>query len=426
MVDDSRVKYTVSIQTVKLGGVQINPEDIYELYFIEDMYSSCITGKLVFNDMYNLMDNGPFTGMEQIIIHWGRESRMAFEIYKVANIQQTSPAQTTAENRITLYLVDLTFSYWTQRKFNRSWGSEENPQWIGTIMSEILTRYINNPGQGFYEDPTPDSKMHFIMPYWSPLQAAKYLNRRAIGGETGKPGYLLFNAISDHSVRVNWCTLEKLLKEKEYEPLEYTLERNRSVKDDVHDMRNVILDWTIQGLDKFAFKKLSGSTLMGYCFENKKLIFKEIKYADTLKNITILGKKTLHKDFSDEHVWYNNTAESDEVIMNNMFYTEFIKNYPNQLILYAVVEGTQDPERYVGMHINVNWPGRIDSETRQLSDLFKGRWMIKGITHMFVNNGSDYIYKQKLSLIKLGYDNIPHDGILAAGLSNIIGEKKNG
>ncbi len=420
--DEGRIKYTVSIQTANLHGVQINPEDIHELYFIEDMYNFCITGKLVFDDMYNLMDHGPFTGMEQIIVHWGRESRIAFEIYKVANVQQTSATQPVAENRITLYLVDLTFSYWTQRKFNRSWGNEENPMWTGTIMSDILRMYINNPDHGFYESPDPDSKMHFIIPYWTPLQAVKYLNKRIIGSETGKPGYLLFNSIIDKSVRVNWCTLEKLLKQRDYEKLEYTFERNRTLKDDIHDMRNVILDWNIQGIDKFAFKKLSGSTLMGYDFLNKKLITQEEKYADVFKNITVLGRKGLHKDFSDEKVWYNITGESCEKTMSNMFYTDFINSYPNQLVLYAVVEGTQDPERYVGMHINVNWPGRIDSETRQLSDLFKGRWMIKGITHMFVNNSKDYIYRQKLSLIKLGYSNIPHKGILNASSTNIIGE----
>lgn len=419
---ESRIKYTVSIQTSNLGGVQINPEDIKELYFMEDIHNFCITGKLVFDDMYNIFDEGPFTGLEQIIVYWGKDSKIAFEIYKVGKIQQVSSAQTVAENRITLFLVDLTFSYWTQRKFNKSWGTEENPKYIGSIVDDILSNFINNPEHAVYESPNGDSKLHFIMTFWTPLQALKYLNKRAVGSETGKSGYLLYNSIDKNHVRVNWCTLEKLLRVTEYEKLEYAFEKDRSVKDDVHDMRNIILDWKIQGLDRFALKKLAGTTMMGFNFNEKNIIHKEVKHSDILKDLTILGTKTLHKDFSDERVWYNATGESNEKIMENMFYTDFVNNYPNQLLLHAVVEGTQDPERYLGMHINLKWPGRSDSSTQNLSGLLKGRWMIKGITHMFVNNSSDYIYKQKLSLIKLGYDSIKHAGIKNAGRSNIIGD----
>jgi hypothetical protein len=48
--------------------IALNNADINQLYFIEDIFKFCLIGTMTFNDRYNLMEYGPFTGNEKIAI----------------------------------------------------------------------------------------------------------------------------------------------------------------------------------------------------------------------------------------------------------------------------------------------------------------------------------------------------------------------
>ena len=41
--------------------IQLDTEDVIDLYFIEDIFKTSITGKLIFYDKYNFLELGPFT-----------------------------------------------------------------------------------------------------------------------------------------------------------------------------------------------------------------------------------------------------------------------------------------------------------------------------------------------------------------------------
>ena len=413
MTTDGRVKYSVTLSIAGKGNYQINPEVIRELYFVENIHNFCITGKIVFDDFYGIMDQAAFVGHEQISISWGDDAKIAFEIYKVDKIEQLNPTQTTSENRISLTLVDLTFAYWTRRRFSKSWGTEESPMNTGSIVIQIMRDFINNPKLGTFEYPTGDSLIHFCMPYWTPKQAVLWLGARSKGGGSGQGGYLLFNSMKeDGSVVVNWCTLSHLVNSGPTDSIPYNIERNETKKDDVHYMRNIILDWDIIGLDRTGFNRLCGSKQLGFDHSEKKLIIEEYKYKDTAPQIEKLGKKGLHKDISDERVWYNLTGDPLPTTRHeNINFGTFAKMYSKQQTFHAVVEGTQDPYRTLGMKIDIKWPQRENSESNALGQMYKGEWMIKGITHMFVNQ-DDYIYRQKLSLTKLGYEDPTHGGLI--------------
>jgi hypothetical protein len=91
--------------------IALNNADINQLYFIEDIFKFCLIGTMTFNDRYNLMEYGPFTGNEKIAIVYAvddkRSRELLFDIWKVGRIQQIGTGiNETSENMITMHFVD--------------------------------------------------------------------------------------------------------------------------------------------------------------------------------------------------------------------------------------------------------------------------------------------------------------------------------
>lgn len=84
------------------GNAIIANEDIYKIFFVEDIFKFSIAGKLIFNDRYNFLEAGPFTGQERIALIYGEgesDRNMVFDIWKVTKISQSGPGiRETSEN----------------------------------------------------------------------------------------------------------------------------------------------------------------------------------------------------------------------------------------------------------------------------------------------------------------------------------------
>jgi len=45
----------------------LEPAHIQQIYFIEDIFSYCMVGKMIFEDRYGIVEYGPLTGNERVI-----------------------------------------------------------------------------------------------------------------------------------------------------------------------------------------------------------------------------------------------------------------------------------------------------------------------------------------------------------------------
>ena len=100
----------------------IQSQQIVECYFIEDIFSNVLRGKLTFYDTEGMHEIAPLTGHEMITLVYGIDEtrEISFHIWRVANVAQVSEVHSTTKNIIELYFVDSSFYNMTMPKYSRS------------------------------------------------------------------------------------------------------------------------------------------------------------------------------------------------------------------------------------------------------------------------------------------------------------------
>lgn len=405
--------FTVMLITEAGNAVLLN-EDIYQLYFVEDIYKFSMVGKIVFNDRYNFVENGPFTGQEKVALIFGRgeaDSNMIFDIWKVGKISQLGPGiRETGENMIEIHFVDPFFSALSLRRYSRSWSDAR----YSDIMRDILNNMVFVRSAGFpLNIETSSNRTDFYIPYWTPKTALGYLSRRAKGQRSGTSGYLIFNntvdGITTNAVSLNYLLLDvdKTLDRKPYRI------QSQHLGDD-----NKILEWWISGLDRSSNQVLRGGYWRGYDFSTKQLLQVGYQYSDASKQNVMLGRKTLYTQMDDLHSSNLMAGDSDVETLSDIAFNDWAKRYNLQFILNIVVEG--DEKRHAGQHIELEWPGIQGAE--RMNDALKGKYMIKSVTHSFWN-GSTYPYRQRLVCIKNAYHNSKSVMLHDSDITNLYTEK---
>jgi hypothetical protein len=99
-------------------------------------------------------------------------------------------------------------------------------------------------------------------------------------------------------------------------------------------------------------KGIAGSTLFGFYSRRKEFLEKEITYKDMLDHHTILGKKTLYEDLSEERSSFTNLHEDSIKKMKTQYENKWHKFYSHQQVMRFEVMGHED--RYCGSMINVH------------------------------------------------------------------------
>ena len=396
--------------------------DIVELYFIEDIFKFCITGKLTFNDRYNIMQYGPFTGNEKIAIIYSvagepkiRKNReLIFDIWKVGNIQQAGPGiREESESLITMHFVDPFYTGFFLRKYSRSWRNEKYSQ----IMKDILNNMVlfKSGGRTFNVEESSNNT-DFIIPYWSPHTAMRWLMRRARGIESGTSGYLCFNN-TNQGFAHNLLTMNYLLSDigRTLDDVPYAFSKS------VVSAENKILEWWISGLDRNSNSVLRGGTWRGYDFSKKKLLDHEHVYSNGADNTIMLGRKTLYNQMDDNSSSNMIVGDGNDDILDSISYNDWAKRYNMQFILNIIVEGNE--KRFAGQQIRIEWPDNVRNigDTIPFNDLLKGKYLIKSVTHSF-NPGGTFPYRQRLVLIKNAYTNIDSEILYKAKQANLFQE----
>jgi len=392
------------ILKLESSNLIIDGSCIIDFYFVEDISSFCLTGKLDFIDKHGIVEYGPLTGNEKIVVVYGEneDRQLVFDIVKIGRMIQANPTNPTSESILTIYFADTTFEYFTRRKYSRSWNGES----ITNISKHILKYWISDPKISQWED--NDTLVNLATPYWTPMEAMMWLSKRGKGKKSGMPGYVYYNS-TENNFSGNWVSLDYLFGKYPYLEVDPYVFETQNIY-----YRNKILDWWISGIDKFSLRSLKGGHRLGYDMSTKTFLDREYGYNTAVSKAMLMGRFSLYTDITDYRSNYVYDAEETTTDIDNIFYSDWLKRYNMQQALNIIVRGYED--RYAGMHINIIWTS--SDKTQVFNKIFKGRWMIKSITHSF-NSRTNIPYRQRLVLLKNAYTDIDHKTLVKATRKNI-------
>lgn len=400
--------FSVALQ-LEAGILTLDNKDIVKIYFIEDIFSFSMVGKIQFFDNIGLMEYGPITGNEKLILAYGEEENweLVFDIFKISRVVQMSGPESGTMNMIEILFVDEMFLSLTQKKYSKSWKDEYISDIVEDIsmnMLEIRLKQIER---------TNEKLPYFYIPYWTASTAINWLIKRASSFVTDTAGYLFYNNIEG----TNFVTLEKLLQQTQILKLSEEDTGEYHFEDINMFMYNKILGWSISGIDNLSLKELKGGHKLGYDFTKKELLEPSFEYSTSIKNFTLLGQKSLFKDVSDNTVDYSLEGENDIKILSNLFHNDFIKRYCMQQCINIMVRGHE--RRYAGAMIEVKWPSAFLKEEHYNKNM-QGLYLIKSITHQFSGRAQPY-YQQKLVCMKPAYNESDYKELVSATKKNLGG-----
>jgi hypothetical protein len=368
-------------------------EDIYEFYFIEDIFKFCMVGKMTFNDRYNIFEYGPFTGNEQVILVYSvgsSDRQIVFDVWKVGRILQAGPGiQETNESIIEISFVDPFYSGLNLRKYSRSWTNQRYTDIMRNILNNMV--FIKQAGTPLNIEESTNST-DFIIPYWTPVTAMRFLMRRAVGQKSGTGGYVCYNN-TKNTFTTNLLSLNYLL-----EDFDRTLDRQLyQIHSTELSYENKILEWWINFLDRNAVPRLRGGFWRGYDFQRKKLLNQSLTYSKASDDTIMLGRRTLFNKMNDLKSSNVITGDNSEELLSNISYNDWAKRYNLQMIVNLVVEGNE--KRFAGQQIEIDWRSH---DFELVREQLKGKYLIKSVTHSFTP-GKTYFYRQRLTCIKNAY-----------------------
>lgn len=382
-------------------------QDIENLYFIEDIFSYSIVGKIQFNDRYGIMEFGPITGNEEIGIEYGVETDIErkFDIFKMSRILPSANSNEHGyRNMLEIIFVDKTFYKLSESYYSVSWKDTR----YSDIVSNISEHALDIDDFEEWEDSNEVADL-FYMPYWNPKQAIDWISERCTGSKSRLPGYLFFK----NSNGSNFITLDSLLSNNDLltvndddEGMYHLSSRNLTAI-------NKILSYQLSGIDNHSKKRLKGEINVGYDFERKKILFEPYSYSKGISNHTLLGKKSLFPDIANDNTNISYMAEADKDTLKNIGYNDWFKRYCMQQTVNIIVKGHE--ARYAGGIIQITWPSADDKE--MFNKNLDGKYLVKSITHQFTNTQPPY--RQKMILIKNAYEDSDNTDLLSAKNKNM-------
>jgi len=431
MTETKKLGFTVVLGLSTSSVTVLEPGDIQQFYFIEDIFSYCMVGKMIFDDRFGINEYGPFTGNERLLLAYGetKSRRLIFDIIKVEKISMSSGTTSTNGSQVAIHFVDTTFKYMTKRKISKGWSNKNHLKIIQDIIKE--TEGDDENGKILlkrYDD--PESISDFYIPYWTPMHSISWINKRTkpkLSNHKSEPvgGYLYYNNTywdgsesknKDNNFTAAWVNINNLFalpitsKSRFIDNNTFTFSGGPpgSNLNDNTTYVNKILDWEFYGIDNSNLKKLQGGKMLGYNFNGKNLLERTYKYTkknDTEKvdigmidTITGLGRKSLFPDISQKNAEVILSGADNKNELDNIFYYNWLRSYSQQQNLAVVVQGWE--ERFAGMIIQDLYWKSFDSTNQGGNKNMIGPYLIKSVTH---NWGTKDGYKQKLVLLKNAY-----------------------
>lgn len=401
------VKFTIKIISTEYGELAIGNEDVVVFEMIEDIFSLCMVGKLMFFDRMGATEMLPFTGHEYISITYGvEETTKTFIIFDIPKIHQGTQAGGTTFTMIEMYLVEPLYLGFTQHRYSKSWKNKK----ISEIVNNICINIVGI--SEFYDfEATNEVLDYFYMPYWTPLEALKWLSVRASGAISKTAGYLLYSNANGW----NFHTLENLFTSDDFETnddgtiVKYVLQKTEN-----ENTESKILSWSIEPINYQSLSYLAGGHKFGYDFATKEFLDYDYEYTDIIDKYTMMGKKTLFPDVGNDNVQFVFEAETKEEILQNMAAHDWIRRYAKQFSLNIMVSGHE--RRYAGMMVDIPWRSAV--KTEELHKMYEGKFLVRSVTHQFSGKMKPN-FRQLLVCLKTAYTDADYKTLYKASNYNI-------
>jgi hypothetical protein len=389
------------------GDFIIDNKDVQRCYWIEDIFTYSMVGKLTIIDRYGLKEFGPITGDETVKVLYGMDSpqEQEFSIFSISRTSNINSKDQTSMAVIDIIFCDSFFSNLILKKYSKSYNKTK----ISDIVKDIWDNLVGGDSTEFKTFEATNEEINYCMPYCTPAEAIRWLLPRASGSNSQGPGYLLYS----NSNGLYFQTLESLLQSTTKDSNNYVFECSNPY------YINKILSWTDCGTNNMGFKDIAGVNIKGYDSSQKKMIKEEFVYSDAVKKVTSLGNKTLFTNKVDfENCKVMVLAEPKKDILKNIAMDSFIKTYSQQNAVKIIVTGHES--RYAGMLIELEWPSQSKKEMYNIST--SGKYLVKSITTCFQPGQQPYI-QQKLVCLKNAYENSYDTDLVPAGQSNTYTEE---
>ncbi len=405
-----------TLYNVHIAGVQtdlkqysIDNRDIISFTFVEDIFSMLSMAKFQFIDRKGVQQALGIRGKELVNILYGpdpagndptKQKALTFMNY---DMTFKSELQTTGSgvNQLTMNMVDPLFIPMHFQKYSKSWKEE-----IGTSIIKDVCKNMIGSGKSEMEfnmfEECKES-FDFLMSYWSPAEAIKWLLRRMTGSETGAPGYLFFYNTGGDKGGYNLISLSNLLN-KSPDPKKYFFTSTNP--EDYYD-ENRILAHKVWPPSNQALSKLPGSIKASPDFMTKDMrenICFDSHQTEKYKSI-FHGEDPIFTpvDTSNTKV---DCVSGDYSSLYTQYGSDWIKTYMKQMQLDLYVKG--HAKRHAGMLIDVEW-GAINEGIA--NENYTGRYLVKSITHQFCPSRQPQ-YRQLLVCVKTAFKDTVTGGAL--------------
>lgn len=388
---------------------QVDNRDIASFTFIEDIFSMLSMAKFEFIDRKGGQEALGIRGKELVTILYGpdmagndptRHKALTFMNYDMAF---KSEAMTTGSgiNHITMNMVDPFFLTLHFQKFSKSWKGTLGTNIIKDVCKNMMGSGKNEMQFNMFEE--CKESFDFLMSYWSPAEAIKWLLRRMTGVETDKPGYLFFYNTGGEKGGYNLISLANLLN-KSPDPKKYFFTSTSST--DYYD-ENRILAHKVWPPSNQALSKLPGSIKASPDFMTKDM--RENICFDSHQNEQYKdmfhGSDPIYTSVDSSNTKVDYTA-GDYSSLYTQYGSDWIKTYMKQMQLDLYVKG--HAKRYAGMLIDVDWLGVKDGSS---NENYTGRYLVKSITHQFCPSRQPQ-YRQLLICVKTAFKDTVTGGVL--------------
>ena len=375
----------------------IGLETIQELYFIEDVFSFCMTGKISFIDYGGVIEQGNIWGYQDEIlnINYGINNTNIskdFIIYKIER-QQHQSTELEKNNVFDIIFVSPLFFKWHYTQYSRSFSETKTTD----IMNHIMKYMVGDNFVSF--EPSNERIKYFYTGLKTPAENFKYLMERSTGVNSNKPGYLCFENLKGYNLVTLPLLMNnnvELMKPNQGDNKYYWFHTDNTF------LFNKILSIERNGVDNSSRQQLSGGYRLGYDIKRKKNIKQKYSYIDNINKFkdNILGNinyPILDPSIENQNR-YINTGEKREDFIDNIYYNNWIKQYSLQQTISIYVKGHQD--RKAGGVIKIKWPSVNENKPNQN---LTGKYFVKSIIHFF--SKTPPYYNQKMVLMKNAYEN---------------------
>jgi hypothetical protein len=129
----------LSITLKAKKDIVLNIGNVVEFYFIEDIYSYMISGKLIFTDINAIWEENQFTSGVDIEVTYGvkEDITLSFNIYSIQRIIPTDANDPTT-NLIELLFCDFGFHQLTSQKYSKSWTNMKASDIVQHIWKHMI------------------------------------------------------------------------------------------------------------------------------------------------------------------------------------------------------------------------------------------------------------------------------------------------